>query len=119
MTNLIDITDLTDTELDALLDGAVDARNPFGSDDVWEIVARMENGERVSSDEIKALTPGDRIILNEESLRMAEEFTKKADARLAKKAAAPRHRLGISCPVGFCYEGATLRRDERDESRWT
>jgi len=109
MTNLLDITNATDPDLDAILG--------MDDDTVWELLVMVENGDTVPTAAIRALSDADRVIFTEEYSLIA---TKNHRAAVAVRANAPRPApLGINCPTGFCYHDAILARDERDQSRWT
>ena len=103
MTNLTDITNMTDADLDSLLG--------MDDDTVWELLANIEAGYEVTTADLRNLTDEERAIFTDEYSRIVANIP----------AAAPAVRdntIGINCHAGFCYGDAILRADENDQSRW-
>jgi len=103
MTNLIDITNASDADLDSLLG--------MDDDTVWDLVARFEAGDDITTADLRNLTDEERAIFTDEYSRIVANIPAAAPA-------ARDNTIGINCHVGFCYADAILRADERDQSRW-
>lgn len=101
--NTIDITNMTDADLDSLL-GMTD------DNAVWEAVVAYEDGALTNA-MIRALDDDDKAILADE---MARIDAKNAKAMRTAIAAQPRSSLGRYCDNGHDYEGAILARQERE-----
>ena len=84
----------------------------FGSDAVWDMIERYENAEKITNEEIRALSHADRVIFSEEVMEIIARNADAADRRSDRKSRDPR--IGISCPgAGPDYEGRILAQAER------
>jgi hypothetical protein len=68
--------------------------NWLGTDEMWEIVCRFEDGGTYTPAERRALSEHDRAIFDEEIARIRK---KELAAEEAARKAAPRKNLAINC----------------------
>jgi len=99
----------------------MNSMNPdwLGTDAMWDMVCRYEDGETVERAEVAALSDHDRAIYTKEARRID---SKRRAAEIAELERSHREVCGPAnhnVYTGFCYEGAIMARDARDSSWWT
>ena len=114
MTNLIDITDLSDTDLDALLgmDDEISCDDISNSDDrVWDALVLFEDGnERAARAMVRGLSATERKLFADgvEDIRKAQQIDREVRAYLAPRPVYKWNPRNIAVIDGYDYERAIL-----------
>ena len=112
MTNLIDITDLSDSDLDKLLGLDINCEDISNSDDrVWNALVAFEDGDEARARSmVRALSATDRQLFAEgvEDIRKAQQADREVRAYLAPRPVYKWNPKNITVVDGYDYERAIL-----------